>query len=164
MVTEIYPRKGLSVCGNNTIHIVGQNLDDGVAVPVVTIAGKTCAISSHNSTYISCVTPDNPIGDADVIVLLPGRGSSENQNTSVSYSLKVLDFKPKCGSLLGGTMVSIQGEGFCRNMSDVSVKIGEFECLVKSVSSNVINCTTTGATKTVEVDNNGAHKGAFYTH
>ena len=73
------------------------------------------------------------------------------------YKLQVVDFTPKCGSTLGGTKMRVKGKGFCGNVSDIEVKIGDAECSVVNVHKELIECTTASSATVVTVDNNGRH-------
>ena len=47
--------------------------------------------------------------------------------------------------------------GFCGDMSNRTVHMGELPCHVTEATDSRVKCTTSGPTKTVTVDNNGRH-------
>jgi len=49
---------------------------------------------------------------------------------------------PLQGSVMGGTEITITGNGFGTDKDKLNVEFGEFECKVKSVTDTVIMCDT----------------------
>ena len=148
--------KNISVSGDVVITIEGSAFQNGVHLPIVTIGDKVCGYISHNATHIQCIAPDNHVGMMEVVVDVPQRGSTK---TMINYFLNVFDYNPKCGSLVGGTSVTINGEGFGDNATNIEVLIGKFPCKVVNNTQTEINCVTMSATKTISVDNSGTHSG-----
>ena len=67
------------------------------------------------------------------------------------------DFQPRCGSLLGGTEVIITGSGFCGDVNETTVNMGDVQCDIEEVTPTRITCVTAGPNKVISVDNNGRH-------
>uniref|UniRef100_A0A7M5WXN7 IPT/TIG domain-containing protein n=3 Tax=Clytia hemisphaerica TaxID=252671 RepID=A0A7M5WXN7_9CNID len=55
----------------------------------------------------------------------------------------VESISPDCGSIMGGTQLTITGKGFgSADVSKVKVKVAGVECLIDEVTDTVIKCTT----------------------
>jgi hypothetical protein len=63
---------------------------------------------------------------------------------------KITGFSPASGSLLGGTLVTIDGENFSDNPLDNPVKVGNNYCLVLTTSPTQITCRVMEAYTTTE--------------
>ena len=81
--------------------------------------------------------------------------------SDITYSLEVTAISPEYGSLLGGTELTITGEGFSNDPDVNSVKLGGVVCDIMSCSDTEIVCTTGKPTQTYEVSNMGIHPGTI---
>ncbi|KAI6655737.1 Fibrocystin-L-like [Oopsacas minuta] len=54
----------------------------------------------------------------------------------------IVSVSPSHGSILGGAMVSINGDGFGDDVHSISVNIGGIDCIVQRVSNSKIVCVT----------------------
>lgn len=148
----------VDICGNISIKINGNFFSSGDAIPVVTIGDKKCKYISHDKTTITCLTPDSEPASKKVLVHVPGVGTSKITN-NLTYRLKLLGFFPRCGSIVGGTEVTVHGRRFCGNVNNTKIRICGVDCHVTSVESSTdLKCVTQGTRKTVYVGNGGTHK------
>lgn len=157
VITDLSP-KNVSVVGGTTITISGSGFLNGAELPKITVDDTDCIYVSHTSTQIQCITPSLGVGERKVSVSMTGRGSAYSM---IYYYLHVYDINPKCGSLVGGSSLTITGEGFGDNKTRAAVFVGDHPCHVNTLSDNEITCTTTSASKTVHLDNSAAHSGLF---
>jgi hypothetical protein len=79
------------------------------------------------------------IGSKLVVVNLDGVGNSVQPFTSVLVEgiATVNSLTPNSGSIQGGTILKINGNGFS-NIENTQVKIGNKSCIVKSVKNTEI--------------------------
>ena len=63
-----------------------------------------------------------------------GTTKRNDVNSTLTYVFRIFDFKPNCGSFLGGTLVAITGEGFGDNGTLLDVMMGGHTCNVKTCS------------------------------
>ena len=76
--------------------------------------------------------------------------------------LSVDAITPTEGSLMGGSRLTIQGEGFPANLTDsqLEVRVGEnTACDVESTSANQIVCLLDSPAENHEITNLGNHPG-----
>ncbi len=76
----------------------------------------------------------------------------------------VSNFSPNIGSVRGGTLVTINGDGFSTNCSLNKVTFGSsLDCKIVSCSNDYIQCKTSSAYSAYKIDNNGFNIGNNYT-
>ncbi len=73
--------------------------------------------------------------------------------------LSVSGVSPNRGSLNGGTVLAITGEGFSTNNTDNKVMLGDVQCEVIESTKNEMKCRTPSGGRIAEVDNSGSHPG-----
>lgn len=152
----------LKVTGGDVLHIQGSALDStSGGNPTVLIGGKNCTVLNSSATEIFCSTPSNPPGKHVLAVTVAGKGLAEHADPMLEYVLAVNRVSPNQGSVLGGTVVRLEGTGFVQNASKMHVSIGGKKCDIISSTSNTIKCRASPATKTFNVDNSGRHPGKF---
>ena len=122
------------------------------------IGDKPTKILSYTSTSIVIETP--PMNPGVYKLVIPsGPLGNAKCNIPLEYTLYVSSFTPQAGSIRGGSVVTVYGDGFSTNCSlnKVSFK-GEnidSECKVIDCSDTWIRCETTSAYRVYEVDNSG---------
>ena len=152
----------LKVTGGDVLHIQGSSLDStSGGNPTVLIGGKNCTVLNSSATEIFCTTPANPPGKHLLAVTVAGKGLAEHADPMLEYVLELTRVSPNQGSVLGGTVMSLEGSGFVQNASEMHVSIGGKKCHIISSTSNTIKCKASPATKTFNVDNSGRHPCKF---
>ena len=155
----------LTVIGNILLRIQGTFLNsiDG-SNPSVTIGGKPCAVVNSSATDIYCTTPPNAPGRHRLAVVVNGKGLAQSSQSLkyVEYILSVQNVYPNHGSVLGGTILTLEGAGFVSNASKIHVTIGKRKCDVISSNKDIIKCKTKAASNIYVVDNSARHPGILY--
>lgn len=82
---------------------------------------------------------------------------STNMIPSVEWRLTVSSVTPLQGSLRGGTMLTIVGDGFSTNKTRNSVMVGSHICEIESATVNELKCQIKDTAKVHVVDNSGIH-------
>ena len=153
---SVYP-ENITLC-HDEIFLFGNGFMQGNNGPDVLIDGKICVNINVSDTNITCKPPPLKAGRAHIKVLVRGIGETI-EFVSINILLAVHDFYPKHGSLLGGTIVTVIGEGFCNNENYVNVTIGGYKCHVETFTNTNLTCRTSAVSNVVVVDNNGIDKG-----
>lgn len=83
--------------------------------------------------------------------------SSSNNIPSLDIKFRITNVYPLSGSVMGGTRVTITGEGFSTNTTGTKVKVGQYDCAIESVSSTQIVCLIQDTATIHKVDNQGVH-------
>lgn len=155
-ITSVAPDV-LTVAGGVIVRIQGTSFDStSGSSPKVTIGNKTCSIVNASATELFCVAPANPPGKHHLHVLVDGKGIAQSSDL-LDYVLSVNNVYPMQGSVLGGTVVTLEGVGFLLNSSKMHVSIGEKRCDIISSTNELIKCKTQQATNVFVVDNSGRH-------
>lgn len=87
--------------------------------------------------------------------------SSSNNIPSLDIKFRITNVYPLSGSVMGGTRVTITGEGFSTNTTGTKVKVGQYDCAIESVSTTQIVCLIQDTATIHKVDNQGVHPRKF---
>ena len=158
-ITAISPSRSYA-SRKDTLTIQGKGF--GQSSPGnVTIGSVPCRVSTWSDALITCSTPTQAPGKYDIRVQVVGSGLATflSRLAQFEYVLKVSGVSPKHGSIFGGTLMSVFGEGFSPNASANSVTLGDIPCEVLSSSNTKIMCRTGSSSRTHHVDNSGVHPG-----
>lgn len=119
-----------------SILVRGQGFAAGMTVK---IGGSDCAVSgTPSSTEVTCTVGAALLGPGTVTVFVPGKGNSANSLPFVVAS-QVTEVTPTRGSLVGGTLLTIAGQGLQPGV--VRVSVGPHLCeVVGIVSANQVTC------------------------
>ena len=124
----------------------------------IIIGDNKCVVKSWISTKIVCTLPGNPHGTYPVHISVDGNGYADVSNVDgITYTFVVTGMSPRKGSLMGGTTVKVNGDGF-GNCSHVAVNFGDqYSCQIKDCTDSEITCVTEKISQTVQITNSGRH-------
>ena len=110
----------------------------------VVIGGSVCQVTSSNLTTIKCTAGQSSGGSHEIIVKIHNKGFAKplSRNVAYTYKVNVSGIHPNQGSVGGGTLVAIRGDGFGETSSDTQVTVGGSICKVGNVSLTEIFCIT----------------------
>ncbi|XP_045658178.1 fibrocystin isoform X2 [Ursus americanus] len=92
---------------------------------------------------LEVVLPPLPAGLHRISVSINGfHVHSQGVDLHVQYVTEVFSIEPCCGSLLGGTILSISGIGFSRDPALVWVLVGNRTCDILHLTETIILCET----------------------
>ena len=110
---------------------------------------------------VKCEASRLPAGKYNPIVTHATVGKFRTpSNVSITSEKRLTTIKPDSGSTHGGQLIRIDGHGFPRLISDLSILLGKYECLIEDDygKDGEVYCTTpthtTGTTK-VDIQKNG---------
>jgi hypothetical protein len=144
----------MSLLGNASLTIKGNNLGSSYHVPYVTVGGMPCLkVIPVSSEEVVCKTPPGSAGNHPVGVSVSGRTTeaclcSDRCNDRVKRCVtyhrpEVHSIRPRHGSIVGGTELSIKGVYFGQVSSKLHLNVGDFECREATwVSSTSMRCVT----------------------
>eukprot|EP00742_Colponemidia_sp_Colp-10_P000666 GILJ01000725.1.p1 GENE.GILJ01000725.1~~GILJ01000725.1.p1 ORF type:complete len:5003 (-),score=847.36 GILJ01000725.1:252-15260(-) len=144
----------VSCLGNTLVTISGSNFGSTPSAIRVTVNNVLQTLVTASDTELVIQTPTAAPGTYAVDVFVRGRGHAISSAT-LQYLLNIETVSPSTGSLMGGTLVTITGEGFGSNASVSAVSIADFECSIQSINDTQIVCMTTVASPNVTVQSNG---------
>ncbi|XP_072034178.1 fibrocystin-L-like [Amphiura filiformis] len=146
-----------SVLGGGSLVLTGTEF--AASGNEVNLGGTECVITAESETEISCTIPDHTPGQYDVELSVPGKGFADtSQIGDFTFTLKITGVSPNSGSILGGTTVTIPGEGFGTNSSLVKVTFGSSsECEIITLIDEQIECVTKQVLQTHTISNQGIH-------
>ncbi|XP_075126263.1 fibrocystin-L-like [Leptodactylus fuscus] len=139
-VSNVYPAQ----VGNTstTIYISGLGFGADVNDVVVYVGGTKLYVVNVNDTYITCTIDPIPAGYYPVTVTVLSKGLAQGYFTL--YSPAVAALLTPSGSVLGGTLLLIQGNGF--HPVNTTVQVGGAPCPVTAVTPGSLQCTTPPST------------------
>ena len=139
-ITGLKPSSG-STLGNQLVTIEGLGFQKGVQVK---IGGTTVlGVKAVDTTFVKVLTPKGVPGKAAVTVINPDGGSHTLGGAFTYISPpKINNVFPGLGPELGGTLVTIQGEGFVTGVKGSKVFFG-----AKQVPEKDLQISSTGIIK-----------------
>lgn len=142
VVNSIAPNE---IRGPNTeVVINGQNFGTNISGLIVRIGSNLCNVSEVNDTRISCILNGLSLG-FQPIQITTRFGSSYPINNLIRGIFSVLSMFPDIGSIFGGSLVTITGNGF---VSNSTIRLNTSNCTIVSLSVTQIKCLTTPNTIT----------------
>jgi hypothetical protein len=136
---------------DTTLAINGSNFGNDPAAISVKIGGEDCRVIAVSLTSVQCVVRYLPAGTNNQVVLeVAGRGRA-NGNAEVGGASVITDISPAEGSIYGGTLVHITGNGFVDKLTTITVKGNP--CFIVSLNLSTVSCLTpsNGREETVEL-------------
>uniref|UniRef100_H2YQB4 Polycystic kidney and hepatic disease 1 (autosomal recessive)-like 1 n=1 Tax=Ciona savignyi TaxID=51511 RepID=H2YQB4_CIOSA len=101
----------------------------------ITVGTQNCAVSMITDTMVKCGVGRFAAGNNNIVVHVAGKADSTISNPPLMYSIT-----PNQGSIEGGTLITISGNGFVSE--GLSVSVGDNDCRVTMVTFGSIVCTT----------------------
>ncbi|VDH99664.1 Hypothetical predicted protein, partial [Mytilus galloprovincialis] len=137
-MTSVAP---ISFDGTSTsVTITGQGFGTDSSNVMVTIGGADCTVSVVTAQTVTCTITNVPVGSQPVVVLLKDIGLATNiNNIQITSQAIISSITPSEGSIHGGTMIDIAGNGFT---NDTVVTIDGATCQIRLVTLSSAKCTT----------------------
>ncbi|XP_076045156.1 fibrocystin-L-like [Oratosquilla oratoria] len=130
-----------SVLGGQTLIITGTDFGTVMSSGYVKVGSKFCDVISWSDNEIQCRLPALPAGSHTILVKTD-KGDSRG-TFSIEYVLTLASSTPPSGSIYGGVLMTLKGEGFGTNCSLLKVNLGaSMECQVQECSDTEIVCLT----------------------
>lgn len=143
----------MSVLGGQIVTAFGNNL------PVFTSGIKfgevEVSVLTTNSTHLIIRSPSLPPGLYKLNILIEGLGMVK-VNSQIEYKLFVSSFTPRIGSIRGGSLVTVYGEGFSTECQLNQVAFGTQRCKVIECNEQWLTCRTLNAYTTYKLNNDGS--------
>ncbi len=143
-LTSVSP---LTVSGSTQISLQGSKFGSDATKVHVMIGASECVVASvANDSQIECQVAGVEAGDQLVQVTVEGVGLAKaSTGFFISSQLKVVSVSPSAGSIHGGSVVTVTGNGFGPG---TRLSFGGYPCLIRSVLPDQITCRTTDSTAT----------------
>ncbi|XP_035685638.1 fibrocystin-L-like [Branchiostoma floridae] len=158
IITAYSPRQS-GVKGGDTLTIEGSGFGNSPTI-VFRGHGETEEVETVvDSNRVMCTLPGLAPGTYDILLNVDGNGYGVIDGSAsfptVEYVLRVTGVSPSQGSLSGGTLVGLSGEGFSTNAEENEVMFGDTACEVLTSSSTEVWCRMGSAGRRHVVDNSG---------
>ncbi|XP_024413827.2 fibrocystin isoform X2 [Desmodus rotundus] len=147
-------RNRSNIAGGETLFIGMARLVDYPNTGVeVHIQESPARVHAKTAQGLQVVLPPLPAGFHRVSVSIGGIGiRSQGVDLHIQYITEVFSIEPCCGSLLGGTILSISGTGFSRDPALIWVLVGNRSCDIVNLTETNIRCETSPVLPLPEAD------------
>ncbi|XP_054992667.1 fibrocystin [Sorex araneus] len=137
-------RNRSSIAGGETLLIGMMLLPNCTNLDVeVHIKDTPARVGALTSQGLEVALPALPAGLHKISVFINGISiRSQGIDLRIQYITEVFNIEPCCGSLLGGTILSISGEGFSQDPDLVQVLVGNRSCVLVTSTDRSICCET----------------------
>ncbi|XP_008589430.1 PREDICTED: fibrocystin-like, partial [Galeopterus variegatus] len=137
-------RNRSNIAGGETLFIGMARLLDYTDLDVeVQVQNTSALVHAQTAQGLQVALPPLPAGLHRIAVSINGVTiGSQGVDLHIQYITEVFSIEPCCGSLLGGTILSISGTGFSRDPASVWVLVGSRPCGVVALSEASVLCET----------------------
>ncbi|NWH32647.1 PKHD1 protein, partial [Chloropsis hardwickii] len=149
-------RNRSGIAGGEELHIgISQFASYQGSDVKVQIGDSWPQIQVQTEHGINVTLPALPAGWYNISVLINGIAvSSSRVEPLIQYLSEIFSIEPCCGSVLGGTLITISGVGFGQNPALVSVTMDNQTCTVTHLEEETVWCLTPPA---VNLSNEDSH-------
>ncbi|XP_016286616.2 fibrocystin isoform X1 [Monodelphis domestica] len=136
-----------NTAGDQTLFIGTTSLANYTDLNVeVHIQDTLATILKQVPQGLEVALPSLPAGWHNISVTMNGVNIiAEGVDLQIQYITEVFKIEPCCGSLLGGTTLTISGIGFSKDPSLVTVSVGNQTCNIVNSTEETIWCETSAA-------------------
>ncbi|XP_063279528.1 fibrocystin isoform X2 [Prinia subflava] len=140
-------RNRSGIAGGEELHIgISQFASYQGSDVKVQIGDSWPQIQAQTERGVNVTLPALPAGWYNISVLINGIAVASNRvEPFIQYLSEIFSIEPCCGSVLGGTLLTISGMGFSRNPALVSVSMDNQTCTVTHLEEETVWCLTPAA-------------------
>ncbi|NWY66299.1 PKHD1 protein, partial [Erithacus rubecula] len=137
-------RNRSGIAGGEELHIGISHFGSYQGSDVkVQIGDSWPQIQAQTERGVSVTLPALPAGCYNISVLINGIAVASNRvELLIQYLSEISSIEPCCGSVLGGTLLTISGVGFSQNPALVSVSMDNQTCTVTHLEEDTVWCLT----------------------
>ncbi|XP_014113099.1 PREDICTED: fibrocystin [Pseudopodoces humilis] len=137
-------RNRSGIAGGEELHIgISQFASYQGSDVKVQIGDSWPQIQAQTEHGVNVTLPALPAGWYNISVLINGIAvASSRVEPLIQYLSEIFSIEPCCGSILGGTLLTISGVGFSQNPALVSVSMDSQTCTVTQLEEETIKCLT----------------------
>ncbi len=143
----------LTVLGGQIVTAVGVNLP--AFTSGVKFGDVEVSVLSANSTHLIIRSPVLEPGLYNLNILIEGLGMVK-VSSQIEYKLFVSSFTPRVGSIRGGSLVTVYGQGFSTDCRLNQVAFGTQRCKVLDCTAEWLTCRASSAYATHQIDNSAS--------
>uniref|UniRef100_A0A8C5IPZ5 PKHD1 ciliary IPT domain containing fibrocystin/polyductin n=1 Tax=Junco hyemalis TaxID=40217 RepID=A0A8C5IPZ5_JUNHY len=149
-------RNRSGIAGGEELHIgISQFASYQGSDVKVQIGDLWPQIQAQTEHGVNVTLPALPAGWYNISVLINGIAVTSNRvEPLIQYLSEISSIQPCCGSILGGTLLTISGVGFSQNPALVSVSMDNQTCTVTHLEEETVWCLTPPA---VNLSNEYSH-------
>ncbi|XP_038628903.1 fibrocystin [Tachyglossus aculeatus] len=147
-------RNTSNTAGDQTLFIRTSSLEEYTDLDVqVYVGGDPAWVREQVPEGLYVTLPPLPSGWHPVSVTMNGvRIGSDGIDLQIQYLLEVFSIDPCCGSLLGGTILTVSGLGFSEDPALISVSLSSQACDILRSTEDTIWCQVPPAFPTASLD------------
>ncbi|KAM7062054.1 fibrocystin [Acridotheres tristis] len=137
-------RNRSGIAGGEELHIgISQFASYQGSDVKVQIGDSWPQIQAQTERGVNVTLPALPAGWYNISVLINGIAVASNRvEPLIQYLSEIFSIEPCCGSVLGGTLLTISGVGFSQNPALVSVSMDNQTCTVTHLEEQIVWCLT----------------------
>ncbi|NXN78828.1 PKHD1 protein, partial [Bombycilla garrulus] len=137
-------RNRSGIAGGEELHIgISQFASYQGSDVKVQIGDSWPQIQAQTECGVNVTLPALPAGWYNISVLINGIAVASNRvEPLIQYLSEIFSVEPCCGSVLGGTLLTISGVGFSQNPALVSASMDNQTCTVTHLEEETVWCLT----------------------
>ncbi|TSK31508.1 Fibrocystin-L [Bagarius yarrelli] len=128
-----------SVSGNQTtVYVTGSGFGGNLRDLKVYANNIMLEVTEAKDSSLTLLVGPLPVGSYALKVVVMSKGLASGN--SILTSLAEASLQPSSGSLAGGTLLTITGNGFVAG--NISVMLGSYPCIILTVTPSMVTCLT----------------------
>ena len=129
-----------SLDAGGVITLTGTNYGSDTSLLNVKVGSENCQVLTATETELTCRVAGVNLGSQAITINLVGVGNSAaSTNAVITGVAKVSSIAPTSGSVNGGTLLTVSGNGFTK---ETSVRLDNAICTVVTASVDSLTCLT----------------------
>ncbi|NXD22137.1 PKHD1 protein, partial [Spelaeornis formosus] len=147
-------RNRSGIAGGEELHIGISHFANYQGSDIkVQIGNSWPQIQAQTECGVDVTLPALPAGWYNISVFISGIAVASNRvEPLIQYLSEIFSLEPCCGSILGGTLLTISGVGFSQNPALVSVSMDNQTCAVTHLEEETVRCLTPPAANLSDED------------
>ena len=142
-ITSINPTYASTIV-KTTLTITGTNFSTiGAGSVTVFVGAVECYVTASTATTVTCNLLGGPTGSWLMVVSIPGRGNAVHENYPLVF--RINSVTPATGSINGGTLLTLTGNGFSTRATQLLVMFGDQShmCVLEGTpTEQLVKCRT----------------------
>ncbi|TRZ13995.1 hypothetical protein HGM15179_013119, partial [Zosterops borbonicus] len=137
-------RNRSGIAGGEELHVgISQFANYQSSDVKVQLGDSWPQIQAQTESGVNVTLPALPAGWYSISVLINGIALASNRvEPLIQYLSEIFTIEPCCGSILGGTLLTISGVGFSQNPALISVSMDNQTCTITHLEEETIWCLT----------------------
>lgn len=153
-----------SLNSSGLVTLAGINFGNMVSTLYIIIGSQKCSVQSVSDQQVTCQLDGLDIGDQSINLNKQQVGNAiiNSSQVIITGQSQIQSISPSSGSVNGGTLLTITGNGFDKNTTTIYID-GTSLCKIVSLTINQVTCLTSSHTSGTNLNFQISSKNTQFT-